>query len=444
MPLPQPHQSGFCLKDSEHIKGASNTHAESAHTALPTPTPTSTPNAERDVSDSEENDWDPTEIPNTPYRKGFVINAVRHEPPEPFGFHYDIEHSPEQPEWKNLSQIDYCLSRPPPAGRTDPTVSKCLTITSTIRTGRQQGAQIVVVDRTMVAKIYDPLYYFALDEWGYKDDIVRDSDRDYCSEAAVFEQLQSSTQALAVTPAYYGAWTMEVETPVKRARHKLVKRVRPVRLVLMERIYGDCMSNVDADDLREEIRSAILKKVIIAETIIWDAGVDHQDVCPRNVMILGDDNDDPDVPTSAINVEVKIIDFNVAEVLNNLLNNPRRHLPPLDLRKKEWPLKLLSPIVTRYGQMMEFSTQGWCSNEDKEPEKWLWQYFHNDDRYIPVVWDPSNPHKIPVYQEPSTAQRDTESSSNSGVSVSSNFDERSDSCHGSSAKGAKAGQDQPI
>jgi hypothetical protein len=55
------------------------------------------PEAEGDVSDSEESDWDPTEISNTPYWKGFVINAVRHELSEPFGFHYDTEHSPEQP-----------------------------------------------------------------------------------------------------------------------------------------------------------------------------------------------------------------------------------------------------------------------------------------------------------------------------------------------------------
>jgi hypothetical protein len=107
------------------------------------------------------------------------------------------------------------------------------------------------------------------------DDIVRDADRDYRCETAAFEQLQNSTQAQAVTPAYYGTWTMEVETPVKRTRRKLVKQVRPVRFILMERIYGDCMSNVDADDLREKIRSAILNKAIIAETIIWDAGVDH-------------------------------------------------------------------------------------------------------------------------------------------------------------------------
>jgi hypothetical protein len=76
MRLSQPHQSGSCLTNSEHIKGASNTQAESAHTALPIPTP----KAGGDVSDSEESNWDPTEIPNTPYWKGFVINAVRFAP----------------------------------------------------------------------------------------------------------------------------------------------------------------------------------------------------------------------------------------------------------------------------------------------------------------------------------------------------------------------------
>jgi hypothetical protein len=179
-----------------------------------------------------------------------------------------------------------------------------MTITSTIRTGRQKGAQIVVVDRSIVAKIYDSLCYYALDGWGHKDNIVHNADRDYRSKAAAFEQLRNSAQALTVTPTYYGTWTMEVETPVKRSRRKLVKHVRPVCFILMECIYGDCMSSVDLDDLREETRSAILKKAIIAETIIWDAGVNHRDVCPRNVVILGEDYDDPDVPVSAIEVPI--------------------------------------------------------------------------------------------------------------------------------------------
>jgi hypothetical protein len=430
MLLLQPHKSESCLVDSGPAQDASDPRAELAHTASPTP------KEDKDVSDSEEDDWDTTEIPNTPYRKGFVITATRHEPLEPFGFGYDTDHPPEHPGWEKLSQVDYCLSRPPSADRIDPEVRKCLTITSTLRTGRHRGAQIVVVDHTMVAKIYDPLYYSALNEYGGHDDVVRNADRDYRCEAAAFEQLQNSIEAQAVTPVYYGTWSMEVETPVKQPSRKLFKHIRPVRFILMERIYGDCMINVDPDDLREEVRSIILKKAILAETLIWDAGVDHRDVCPRNVMILGAGYDDPDVPISDIQIEVKIIDFNIAQVATHPRYRDRlRYMGPSKFREKNWPSKLPSPIVTHHGQMMEFSARGWCSNERDGAEKWLWWQFHNDDRYAPVVWDPDNPGKdTPVYEEPPSAQHDTETSSDSGISISSHMEERNDNCNGSSLK----------
>jgi hypothetical protein len=404
----------------------------------------STSSATTEVSALEESDWNLSEIPTIPYRKGFVITAIRHEPPEPFGFHYDTKHPPEYPDWRKLSQIDYCLSRPPSAGRTDPEVQKCLTITSTIRTGRHRGAQVVVVDRTMVAKIYDPLYYSALNDCGTQNNIVRDADRDYRCEAAAFEQLQSSSGALSVTPAYYGTWTMDVETPVQRSHGRMEKRIRPVRFILMERIHGWCMLNLDPYDLEEEIRSVILKKAIVAESLIWDAGINHQDVCPRNIMILGSNYDDPDILIPDIEVEVKIFDFNIAEVFTHPRYKPNPYLRPPELRKRDWPMRLLSPIVRHFGQMMEFSTRGWCSNKDGEPEKWLWQHFHNDDRYAPVVWDPNNLDEDPVYQEAPNSHPSTESSSDSGSSESSHLGEGSDGCNGNSPSDATADEGKPM
>jgi hypothetical protein len=54
--------------------------------------------------------------------------------------------------------------------------------------------------------------------------------------------------------------------------------------------------------------------------------------------------------------------------------------------------------------MMNFSTEGWCSNEDGEAEKWLWERFHNDDRFVPVVWSPQHPKKRLEYQNPPDEQ----------------------------------------
>jgi hypothetical protein len=67
MPLLQPHQSGSCLIISKHIQGALNIQVKSAHTALPTPIP----KTDEDINNSEESDWDPTEITKNTLPKGF-------------------------------------------------------------------------------------------------------------------------------------------------------------------------------------------------------------------------------------------------------------------------------------------------------------------------------------------------------------------------------------
>jgi hypothetical protein len=220
---------------------------------------------------------------------------------------YDTELPPEHKDWKDLSKVEYCLACPPMEGRTDSSISKRLTITSSIRTGQQIGAQVVVVDSIMVAKIYDPLYYSALNECGYPEDVLLESDGDYCREAAAYAQLQKSPEVAAVVPHCYGSWTMDVETPIKQHSHKEVKHVRAVRFILMERIIGDCIAHNDAYDLHERVRSDILKQTLTAEALLRGAGVCHRDICPRNIFVVGSDYDDPDIPIHDINVSIKII-----------------------------------------------------------------------------------------------------------------------------------------
>jgi hypothetical protein len=100
----------------------------------------------------------------------------------------------------------------------------------------------------MVAKIYDPVYYPHVNEYGYKADVVRNADGHFCREAAAYEHLQKSSEARLVTPAYYGTWTMDGETPVRLTRRKMGERSRPVCFISMERLYGDNMEDLDPDE----------------------------------------------------------------------------------------------------------------------------------------------------------------------------------------------------
>jgi hypothetical protein len=400
------------------------------------------PNAAVEAGHYLQNDWNPSEISDVPYQNGLTITAFRHQPTEPFGLGYDTDKAPEHPGWKEMSQIDYCLSRPPLEGRTDLNSQKDFAITSIIRTGQQEGAQIVVVDDTMVAKIYDPLYYRAVNEYGGQNDIVSDADEDYCREAAAYEGLQKSPEALSVIPAYYGTWTIDVVTSVMRSPHKKVKYTRSVRMILMERLSGDCMVNVDPSSLREEVRSVIVKKAIIAETLIRAAGVNHRDVATRNIMILGTDHKNPDIAVNDIHLEVKLFDFNIAIVTTHPRFNRCKYHDNLKALQTNWPSKLLFPIVTHWGGMQEFAATGWCPDGFRVPEQWLWQHFHDDDRYIPVIQDPNKLSKRPVHQETPNTQHDIESSSDSGIDVSSDSKKGTDSCNGSSPDDAKTGEDK--
>ena len=366
-----------------------------------------------EVSESEDSDYDSNLKPKLPYVEGCKINIAKHEPPTPFGPGYDTKPPPMQEKWATLSQAEYCLSCSPTEGRTVPGESQCLTITSIIRTGYDRGAQLVEVNRTMVAKIYDPLYYSGFDEFGgRKQNVVQIAEGDYSREAAAYEKLQSSTAASAVTPAYFGSWTTEVETVVGKPGQQTTHK-RQVRLILIERLHGECMDWVAPCYLRKAVRSLILKKALHAEAIIYQSGINHRDFAPRNIMILGTGYDDPYIAVKDIKVDVKLIDFNFARILHHPHYVKRRYMASPE--EDEWFPKLQSPIVRFYGRMMDFSTAGWCSNEDEEAERWLWKHFHNDPRYIPVIWDPIKSSDRPRHQE----RRSAENSSDSGISVSS-------------------------
>lgn len=88
-----------------------------------------------------------------PYVVGFEVTAMRHHPPEPFGLGCDTQKPPKHHGWRTLSQLDYCLVHSPLEGRTVSEDRKRLAITSVLRTGDQRGAQLVIMNDAVVAKV---------------------------------------------------------------------------------------------------------------------------------------------------------------------------------------------------------------------------------------------------------------------------------------------------
>ncbi|KAH4047565.1 hypothetical protein HBI24_174190 [Parastagonospora nodorum] len=109
------------------------------------PSNTSAPTALTCEEEGDESDLQL--MPHIPHVRGLKFAATRHESPEPSGFG------------------------------------------SAIRTGHDQGAQVVAVDHDVVAKISDPLFYPDVDEYGFRPDVVCVADgayaRGYCFRGTI-------------------------------------------------------------------------------------------------------------------------------------------------------------------------------------------------------------------------------------------------------------------
>ncbi|KAH9878094.1 hypothetical protein J1614_003311 [Plenodomus biglobosus] len=338
-----------------------------------------------------------------PYVVGATIQAMKHVPAEPFGYGYDTQYPQINENWEDLSQAALCTMRVPLGGHTIPNEKNVLTITAILRTGVDQGAQLVIVNQTLVAKIYDPLFYEYINEYNAKEHVVINADGDYTREAAAYKWLQNSTTAKHLTPAFHGTWVTTIETCSYHCGEFRTDR-RQVPLILIDLVNGKVMSRIDAYAVDARIRTQIMKKVLTADALLVAAGLEHDDYCPRNIIITNlhgtGANDE------AEGLGVKVIDFNIATIMRHPQASRRDYLGFVDELEKTWHPKILSPIIRWYGHMAEFSVPGWCSNERDGSEQWLWEQFHDDERFIPVVWDPEDPDLSPEYMQSQSVSDD--------------------------------------
>ncbi|KAJ8111336.1 hypothetical protein OPT61_g6045 [Boeremia exigua] len=302
-----------------------------------------------------------------PYFPGAVFTAYRHEAPAPFGGYYSDCPFPDQNELQQSSQLDWCISHRPNPGTTFLEETCSLAIKSEIRTGIDCGTQLVLLENGLVAKIFDPMFYSHNDKEfvDLKVDVTTAADSDYATEAAAYSELKMQPVQGDIMPAFYDSWTIKV-THYVGGEHI----TRDVRLILIEYISGEQMLDIEPENLQSKVREQIMIKVIEADYDLRYAGVCHQDLEPRNIMISLS-------PKHPMGFRLTLIDFGHSWVYRILFGGP----PPNELR---------NPLFSWVGASL-WSSYGWLPSSDEERDCGLWAIFGDgrDGKYVKVEKDPN-------------------------------------------------------
>ena len=224
--------------------------------------------------------------PPIPYTPGKELLVRSHEPSVPTRIikcpvNPDSAHEREQ-----MHPLDRCLRHTPPIKGSPGQTQVGLKVTGTIQVGDNKSAQVVVVQvqsstskdlpegKTLLAKIYDPLYHTDQDDV----DPFLSMDRDYRSETAAYNALRELQGG--IIPWFNGSFTSNL--PAKDSRF------RGVYLTLLELICGTSMAQLKPADFTRPDRQKIMKEVIDAESLIYKHNIFHMDPRPSNVVICRD------------------------------------------------------------------------------------------------------------------------------------------------------------
>ncbi|KAF9697531.1 hypothetical protein EKO04_004122 [Ascochyta lentis] len=311
----------------------------------------------------------PAKSLSCPYSPGATFIAYRHLPPAPFGGSYTKCDRPNQRDLKRTTQLDWCVAHPPTAGITFSDDSHSFNITSIIRGGEDCGAQIVLSNTGLVAKIYDPLFYsFQNQEFSeFNVDVTTAADSEYSIEAAAYSKLQQTPVEGSITPQYYGSWTIDIASNVQGEYI-----TREVRMILVEHVPGVRMVDIDPDLLTPELREHVMIRVIEADYDLRRAGVRHDDLAPRNIIL----SEKPD--TIDPNIRVTLVDFGHSIVYDIRYGRPLR-----------W--EVCNPLFN-WASASTWSFMGWLPSFSEESVNSRWELWGDgrNGKYAKVERDPDS------------------------------------------------------
>ncbi|KAF2970773.1 hypothetical protein GQX73_g2767 [Xylaria multiplex] len=352
--------------------------------------------------------------PPSPYVPGFAMQITEHYPPAPFGEggHGPSKH-PYIQDWpRRTPQTRIVLTEPPQetqwSSETSPR-SAVLTIAKTISVGEARGTQVVACDLlirgqeqpyTVVAKIYDALYYSYYDD----ENVVELADKHYSREAHAYMHLEA-TKALqqpGFAPEYYGSWTFQLPLPAQGKIH-----TRAVRLVLIERLSGssllelfrDSPTGPNAFHLDEAYRYEVLTNILVGVAKQMYSGLSQNDLAQRNVMLVPGPQEDAILPQSV--PRVVLIDYNIA-IIHEKTKYGRRSYSKLSQPPNPAKLFWSSPPVDLQGW---YCTE-WLYRKKNLYRKWLLERFSGSNAadFAPITvkleFDDEEPDNEPRSESP--------------------------------------------
>ena len=168
--------------------------------------------------------------------------------------------------------------------------------------GRGRGTQVIACardggDEPLVAKVYDPLYYpFADDDFpDIPNDVVLRAEGNFTLESAAYTLLDGKFGG-KLMPKFYGSWR-----DLKGIR-------RPAGFTLVERINRVPLDKLDPQRYTQQERLRVVALALEAELEMRFAGVNDDDIAPRNIICSSDHFSAPDF-------SIRIIDFNFVTIL---------------------------------------------------------------------------------------------------------------------------------
>lgn len=308
-----------------------------------------------------------------PYVKGQQFTVRSHVPPPPTPLKRGccLESDAGRLEREKLHPIDRCLLHPPLPG-SDGLLKVDFKIIHPICVGsNHHHAQVVVVNivkthipakglnkgKTLVAKIYDPLY--AADEDNYVNPFLV-ADKNYTHETATYMKLADLQGSLI--PQYYGSFSLEIPTGRQKPRY--------VRLILIEFIPGSSMLDIDPSNLSQSHRQHIMKSIIDFTTLLYTRDMVHQDLFRRNILVINAGSDEQ---------KVIFIDFGDMRLSRTAYAEP-------ELESEYFPGTYVSPLLKwheAHGRTSEF--RDWI---DWDWQPWLEaEYGHTRDTITKEMQD---------------------------------------------------------
>jgi RIO-like serine/threonine protein kinase len=107
----------------------------------------------------------------------------------------------------------------------------------------------------------------------------------------------------------------------------------------MEKVEGKCMNRVKAKTLKRGAGNAILENIFKVESYIYNAGVWHNDMAPRNIFFTWKFGEARDYT----NATIKFVDFNQSVVFSQ--DDEDYSIDPwLRRMHQAYPKKLVSPL----------------------------------------------------------------------------------------------------